>query len=54
MISPSSIAVAAAAGSMIGKESDLLRFTVKHSFIMLLFISILTLAQAYWLKWMIP
>ncbi len=54
MISPSSIAVAAAAGSMIGKESNLLRFTIKHSFIMLLFISMMTLAQAYWLKWMVP
>lgn len=54
MISPQSIAVAAAAGSLVGKESQLFRFTVKHSFIMLIFISFLTLAQAYVLKWIIP
>lgn len=54
MISPQSIAVAAAAGNLVGKESQLFRFTVKHSFFMLIFISFLTLAQAYVLKWMIP
>ncbi|AUD04593.1 L-lactate permease [Spirosoma pollinicola] len=54
MISPQSIAVAAAAGNLVGKESQLFRFTVKHSFFMLVFISFLTLAQAYILKWMIP
>lgn len=54
MISPQSIAVAAAAGQLVGKESQLFRFTVKHSFIMLLFICCLVLAQAYWLKWLIP
>ena len=54
MISPQSIAVAAAAGQLAGKESDLFRFTVKHSFYMLGFICILVLAQAYWLKWIIP
>lgn len=54
MISPQSIAVAAAAGGLVGKESDLFRFTVKHSFIMLLFICFLVLAQAYLLKWLIP
>lgn len=54
MISPQSIAIAAAAGSLVGRESELFRFTVKHSFIMLLFICLLTLGQAYLLKWMIP
>lgn len=54
MISPQSIAVAAAAGSLIGKESTLFRFTVKHSFIMLLFICLLTMAQAYLFTWLIP
>ena len=54
MISPQSIAVAAAAGNLVGQESQLFRFTVKHSFIMLAFISVLTLAQAYVLKWLIP
>ncbi len=54
MISPQSIAVAAAAGSLVGQESQLFRFTVKHSFYMLIFICFLTLAQAYLLKWLIP
>ena len=54
MISPQSIAVAAAAGNLIGKESDLFRFTVKHSFIMLLFICCLVLAQAYVFSWLVP
>jgi lactate permease len=54
MISPQSIAVAAAAGDLVGKESELFRFTVKHSFIMLAFICCITLAQAYVFKWIIP
>ncbi len=54
MISPQSIAVAAAAGNLVGQESQLFRFTVKHSFILLLIICFLTLAQAYLIKWIIP
>lgn len=54
MISPQSIAVAAAAGNLVGKESELFRFTVKHSFIMLFVICLIVLAQAYALKWLIP
>lgn len=54
MISPQSIAVAAAAGNLVGQESQLFRFTVKHSFIMLVFICFITLAQAYVIKWVIP
>ncbi len=54
MISPQSIAVAAAAGHLVGKESDLFRFTVKHSFIMLVFICLLVLGQAYLFSWIIP
>ena len=54
MISPQSIAVAAAAGNLVGKESELFRFTVKHSFIMLFFISLIVLMQAYLFKWLIP
>lgn len=54
MISPQSIAVAAGAGGLIGRESDLFRFTVKHSFIMLIFICILVFAQAYMIPWLIP
>ena len=54
MISPQSIAVAAAGGHLVGKESDLFRFTMKHSFIMLLFICSIVLAQAYLFKFLIP
>lgn len=54
MISPQSIAVAAAAGHLVGRESELFRFTVKHSFIMLLFICFIVLAQAYLFNWVIP
>ena len=54
MISPQSIAVAAAAGQLVGKESDLFRFTVKHSFFMLLFICVIVSAQAYIFKALIP
>ena len=54
MISPQSIAVAAGAGDLVGKESALFRFTVKHSFILLIVICFLTLAQAYALNWLIP
>lgn len=54
MISPQSIAVAAAAGHLVGRESELFRFTVKHSFIMLTFICFIVLAQAYLFKWLIP
>ena len=54
MISPQSIAVAAAAGNLVGKESELFRFTVKHSFYMLSFICIIVLAQAYVFSWIIP
>jgi lactate permease len=54
MISPQSIAVAAAAGGLVGRESELFRFTAKHSFLMLLLICFLVLAQAYIFKWSIP
>jgi lactate permease len=54
MISPQSIAIGAAAVGLVGKESDLFRFTVKHSFIMLLVICLLTSAQAYVIPWIIP
>lgn len=54
MISPQSIAVAAAAGGLVGRESELFRFTFKHSFILLSIICLLVLAQAYLIKWIIP
>ncbi|HMF71587.1 MAG TPA: L-lactate permease, partial [Flavitalea sp.] len=54
MISPQSIAIAAAAGNLVGRESELFRFTFKHSLIMLLLICLLVIAQAYLFSWIIP
>ncbi|MDR6679947.1 lactate permease LctP family transporter [Pseudomonas oryzihabitans] len=47
MISPQSIAVACAATGMVGKESDLFRFTVRHSIGFAVLVGLITLAQAY-------
>lgn len=49
MISPQSIAVACAATGLVGKESDLFRFTLKHSLFFAAVVGLITLAQAYWL-----
>jgi L-lactate transport len=54
MISPQSIAVACAAVGLVGNESQLLRFTVRWSFVFLLIICIVTYLQAYYLTEMIP
>ena len=55
MISPQSIAVAAAAVGLVGKESDLLKVTVKHSFFLLIVVCIIVYLQASGiLGWMIP
>lgn len=54
MISPSSIAVAAAAGNLVGKESDLFRFTLRHSFILLMIVCLLDLGQSYLFPSIIP
>ena len=54
MISPQSIAVACAATGLVGKESDLFRFTLKHSLFFAVLIGIITYIQAYYLQWMIP
>lgn len=55
MISPQSIAVAAASVGLVGKEPELLRFTVKHSLFLLLLVCILVYLQSTGiLGWMIP
>ncbi|OTL36570.1 L-lactate permease, partial [Acinetobacter baumannii] len=54
MISPQSIAIACAAVGLVGKESDLFRFTVKHSIIFTVFVGIIITVQAYLVPWMIP
>lgn len=53
MISPQSIAVACAATGMVGRESDLFRFTLKHSLIFATIVGFITLAQAYWFTGML-
>ncbi|BFM99248.1 L-lactate permease [Moraxella sp. K02] len=54
MISPQSIAIACAATGLVGKESDLFRFTVKHSIIFTIMMGALITLQAYVVPWMIP
>ena len=54
MISPQSIAIGAASVGLVGQESKLFRFTVKHSFIMLTVICIITMLQAYVITWIVP
>ncbi len=54
MISPQSIAIACAAVGLVGKESELFRFTVKHSLIFTCIVGVMVTLQAYWLTWMIP
>ncbi|WP_285765612.1 lactate permease LctP family transporter [Peribacillus sp. SI8-4] len=54
MISPQSIAIACAAVGLAGKESELLRFTVKHSLFLLLLVCVITFLQNGVFSWMIP
>ena len=54
MISPQSIAIACAAVGLVGKESDLFRFTVKHSITFTVMIGIIITLQACVFPWMIP
>ncbi|EJS09188.1 L-lactate permease [Bacillus mycoides] len=54
MISPQSIAIACAAVGLAGKESDLFRFSLKHSLFFVTIVGIMTYVQAYYLTWMIP
>lgn len=54
MISPQSISIACAAVGLVGKESELLRFTLKYSFLFIAIIMLMTGLQAYVFPWMIP
>ena len=54
MISPQSIAVACAATGLVGEEGHIFRWTLLHSVGMCAVIAVLTLLQAYWLKFMLP
>ncbi|GAB4020129.1 L-lactate permease [Spirosoma koreense] len=54
MISPQSIAIGTASVGLSGREAELFRFTVRHSFILLFLVCVLTTFQAYLLTWIIP
>jgi lactate permease len=54
MISPQSISVATAATDMVGKESEIFRFTLKHSLILTTIIGIISMLYAYVFTWMVP
>jgi lactate permease len=54
LISPQSIAVACAATGLIGRETDIFRSTAKYSLILLAFIGILILLQAYVMPGIVP
>ncbi|HOE66135.1 MAG TPA: lactate permease LctP family transporter [Candidatus Hydrogenedentes bacterium] len=54
MVSPQSLAIAAAAAGLAGKEPDLFRACIRHSLVFLAAIMALTFLQAHVLKGMIP
>jgi lactate permease len=54
MIDAQSIVVSAAATNQQGGESEILRFVFWHSILLAALMGLLTLAQAYWLSWMVP
>jgi lactate permease len=54
MIDAQSIVVAAVATEQVDGEGKILRFVFWHSVALVVLIGLLTLAQAYWLTWMIP
>jgi lactate permease len=54
MISPQSLAVATAAVGLVGKESDIFRFTLKHSIILTCVIAIMTFLQSNILGFLVP
>lgn len=54
MISPQSIAVACAATGLVGRESELFRFTLKHSLLFVVIVGVITVLQAYVFQGMIP
>ncbi|WP_256080439.1 L-lactate permease [Massilia sp. YIM B04103] len=46
--------MACAATGLVGRESDLFRFTLKHSLLFALIVAVITVLQAYFLTGMIP
>jgi lactate permease len=54
MISPQSLAVATASVGLVGRESDIFRFTIKHSLILTTVIGAIVYLQAHVFTWMVP
>ena len=54
MISPQTIAIVSASVGLVGKESDLFRFTVKYSLIFVVFIGLMTAFIAFVVPDMVP
>jgi lactate permease len=54
MISPQSISVATGATNQVGKESDIFRFTLKHSIILTCVVGVMAMLQAYVFTWLVP
>lgn len=54
MISPQSLSVATAAVGLVGQESDIFRFTLKHSLILTTVVALITMLQAYVITWIVP
>ncbi len=54
MISPQSIAIACAAVGLVGKESELFRFTVKYSIVLAIIMGIVFTLIAYVFPFIIP
>jgi lactate permease len=54
MISPQNIAVGVTTVGLVGHEGDVVRSTFGHSVVLVLVVSLIAFAQAYWLGWMIP
>ncbi len=54
MISPQSIAIACAAVGLVGKESDLFKFTLKYSLAFIILIGIWTAIIAMFIPYIIP
>jgi lactate permease len=49
-----SLVVSAVAAKQTGNEGEILRFVFWHSVVLAALMGLLTLAQAYWLTWMMP
>jgi lactate permease len=54
MISPQSISVATGATGMVGRESAIFRFTLKHSFILVTIVGVLAMLQTYVFTSLVP